>query len=75
VPLPYVVRAGIIVACRCSRSMHDPERLRDRARGLTRDAEEQSDPYSAHVYRAIALAYEWMALRREASARTPTEVT
>jgi len=55
--------------------MHDPERLRDRARELTRDAAEQSDPYSARVCRAIALAYEWMALRREVSTRTPTEVT
>jgi hypothetical protein len=54
--------------------MHDPEKLRDRARELTRDAAQHSDPYSAHVCRAIALAYEWMALRREAGARAiPTE--
>jgi hypothetical protein len=50
--------------------MHDPENLRERARELTRDAAQQSDPYSAHVCRAIALAYEWMALRREAGAQT-----
>ena len=54
--------------------MQDPESLRDRARELTRNAAEESDPYSAHVCRAIALAYEWMALRREWGTRTiPTE--
>jgi hypothetical protein len=58
---------GIIFAPRCLHNMHDPESLRDRARELTRNAAQQSDPYSAHVCRAIALAYEWMALRRESS--------
>jgi hypothetical protein len=50
--------------------MNDPETLRDRARELTRNAAQQSDPYSAHICRAIALAYEWMALRREAGTQT-----
>lgn len=50
--------------------MNDPKDLRERARELTRNAAQQSDPYSAHVCRAIALAYEWMALRQEAGAQT-----
>jgi hypothetical protein len=50
--------------------MNHPETLRDRARELTRNAAQQSDPYSAHICRAIALAYERMALSREAGAQT-----